>query len=140
MGHEEWITDPRFASSAQRVIHRSEMQAALSDVFMGRPTTHWLQVLHEADILCSKVADYTDVVQHPQVAGNGMLIELEHPVHGVVRVPGFPVNSAQAAQTPYAPAPQNGEHSRSILRDFAFSEEEIAGLLASRAVHSNEPG
>jgi crotonobetainyl-CoA:carnitine CoA-transferase CaiB-like acyl-CoA transferase len=56
-----------------------------------------------------------------------------------VRVPGFPINSVQAAQTPYAPAPQNGEHSRSVLRDFAFSEAQIAALEASQALHCSEP-
>lgn len=139
LGHAEWIADPRFASSAQRVIHRAEMYAALTDVFMSKPTVHWLHVLHEADILCSKVADYSDLMKHPQIASNGMLIELNHPAQGVVRVPGFPINSSQAAQTPYAPAPQNGEHSRSVLRDFAFSEAEIAALLASKALHCSEP-
>lgn len=138
LGHEEWIADPRFVSSAQRVIHRAEMCAALTDVFISKPTAHWLDVLLEADILCSKVADYSDLMKHPQLASNGMLVELNDPVHGVVRVPGFPINSVQAAQTPYAPAPQNGEHSRSVLRDFAFSEAQIAALEASKALHCSD--
>ncbi|WP_239499385.1 CoA transferase [Pseudomonas putida] len=63
-----------------------------------------------------------------------MLIDLHHPQHGVVRVPGFPINSREAAQTPYRAAPENGEHSRSVLRDFEFSEGEIENLLISNAL------
>ncbi|MGY2340578.1 CaiB/BaiF CoA transferase family protein [Pseudomonas sp. SDO5532_S415] len=134
LGHPEWIDDPRFASSAQRVVHRQDMVEALTDVFRTQPVAHWLQVLREADILCSRVSDYNDVLIHPQIASNGMLIDLHHPQHGVVRVPGFPINSLEAAQTPYQPAPENGEHSRSVLRDFAFCEEEIEALLGSDAM------
>jgi hypothetical protein len=39
---------------------------------------------------------------------------------------------------PYAPAPENGEYSCSVLRDFAFSEEEIKALLASSAMRCPE--
>lgn len=138
LGHPEWIDDPRFASSAQRVVHRQAMVEALTDVFRTRPVAHWLQVLREADILCSKVSDYNDVLAHPQIASNGMLIDLHHPQHGVVRVPGFPINSLEAAQTPYAPAPDKGEHSCEVLRGFAFAEEEIEALLASDAMRCPE--
>jgi crotonobetainyl-CoA:carnitine CoA-transferase CaiB-like acyl-CoA transferase len=138
LGHPEWIDDPRFTSSAQRVVHREAMVEALTDVFRTRPVAHWLQVLREADILCSRVSDYNDVLAHPQIASNGMLVDLHHPQHGVVRVPGFPINSLEAAQTPYAPAPDKGEHSREVLRDFAFSEEEIEALLASNAMRCPE--
>lgn len=138
LGHPEWIDDPRFASSAQRVVHRQAMGEALTDVFRTQPVAHWLQVLREADILCSKVSDYNDVLAHPQIASNGMLVDLHHPQHGVVRVPGFPINSLEAAQTPYAPAPDKGEHSCEVLRGFAFSEEEIEALLASDAMRCPE--
>lgn len=138
LGHPEWIDDPRFASSAQRVVHRQAMGEALTDVFRSRPVAHWLQVLREADILCSKVSDYNDVLAHPQIASNGMLVDLHHPQHGVVRVPGFPINSLEAAQTPYAPAPDKGEHSCEVLRGFAFSEDEIETLLESDAMRCPE--
>ncbi|MNR57579.1 hypothetical protein D3C85_1783890 [compost metagenome] len=67
-----------------------------------------------------------------------MLVDLHHPQHGAVRVPGFPINSLEAAQTPYAPAPENGEHSCEVLRAFAFSEDEIEALLVSNALRCPE--
>ncbi|MNY62957.1 formyl-coenzyme A transferase [compost metagenome] len=78
------------------------------------------------------------MLTHPQIASNGMLVDLHHPQHGAVRVPGFPINSLEAAQTPYAPAPENGEHSCEVLRAFAFSEDEIEALLVSNALRCPE--
>jgi crotonobetainyl-CoA:carnitine CoA-transferase CaiB-like acyl-CoA transferase len=134
LGHAEWVEDARFVSSAQRVRHRSEMQAALNAVFITQPTAHWLRVLRGADILCAKVADYDDLLEHPQLLENGMLAGVEHPRHGNLRTLGFPVNSAEAAATPYRPAPDLGEHSRSVLRGLAFSEAEIDAFSSSGAL------
>ncbi|MGY2257718.1 CaiB/BaiF CoA transferase family protein [Pseudomonas sp. SDO55104_S430] len=140
LGHGEWVQDPRFDSSGNRVKHRALMQAMLDSVFVTRPTTHWLEALRKADILCAKVADYSDLLVHPQLADNALLASIEHPRHGTLRTVGFPVNSAAAAAEPYRPAPDLGEHSRSVLRDFAFSDEEIDRYLQGGAVReSREP-
>ncbi|MCY1279447.1 Acetyl-CoA:oxalate CoA-transferase [compost metagenome] len=134
LGHPEWASDPRFASSAQRVVHRAEMQEALTGVFRTRSTAHWLEQLRAADILCAKVADYGDLLNHPQLAENGMLASIEHPRHGTLRVPGFPVNSAEAARQPYRPAPDKGEHSRELLAEMGFSELEVEEMFGCGAV------
>jgi crotonobetainyl-CoA:carnitine CoA-transferase CaiB-like acyl-CoA transferase len=137
LGHPQWSSDPRFISSAQRVMHRAEMQEELTAVFRTQPTAHWLERLRAADILCAKVADYGDLLNHPQLAENGMLAEIEHPRHGVLRVPGFPVNSAEAAKVAYRPAPDKGEHSRELLAEMGFSELEVAQMLESGAVFAS---
>ncbi|QEY63275.1 CoA transferase [Metapseudomonas lalkuanensis] len=134
LGHPEWAGDPRFVSSAQRVVHRAEMQDALNTVFRTRNTAHWLEKLRAADILCARVADYSDLLNHPQIAENGMLASIAHPRHGMLRVPGFPVNSAEAGKQPYKPAPDKGEHSRELLAEMGFSELEVAQMLESGAV------
>lgn len=134
LGHEEWVHDPRFDSSANRVENRQLMQAMLDSVFVTFPTAHWLQVLRDVDILCAKVADYSDLLVHPQLADNALLASIEHPRHGTLRTVGFPVNSAAAAAEPYRPAPDLGEHSRSVLSEFSFNEEEIDRLFQSGAV------
>ena len=54
---------------------------------------------------------------------------------GFVNVqPGFPVNSAEAAQQPYRPAPDKGEHSRALLAEIGYGELEVAQMLESGAV------
>ncbi|MDB6143624.1 MAG: hypothetical protein JWP80_2668 [Pseudomonas sp.] len=138
LGRPEWIADPRFVTSAQRVSHREHMRCELTEVFKTLPVAHWLAALRQADVLCSKVCDYNDLLNHPQLNSNGMFARLQHPRHGVLRVPGFPVNSAEAAQKPYAPAPDKGQHSRQVLREFAFSEGEVEALVVSGALGCGE--
>jgi hypothetical protein len=48
------------------------------------------------------------------------------------------INGLDPAQTPYAPAPDKCEHSCTVLREFSFSEEEIADLLTPDALRCTE--
>ncbi len=124
----ELLADPRFASSPQRVAHRPAMRDALAERLQRNATAHWLRVLQRADILCAPVASYADVEQHPQVAANRMIASVQDGVMGTVRVPGFPINSAQCAEVAHRAAPRRGEHSAEILREAGYSEQEIGEM------------
>lgn len=135
LGLPHLATDARFATSPQRVANRQALVSLLTEVFRTRGTEEWLALLGAADILCARVASYEDVAAHPQVAANGMLAEVPHARHGSVRMPGFPVNSAQANAHPHRAAPACGQHTRQVLRECGFSDADIAALQSSRAVH-----
>lgn len=136
LGAPELAADPRFATSPQRVAHRLAMRDALSERLRREPTAHWLGVLQQADILCAPVASYADVEQHPQVAANRMIATVSDPVLGSLRMPGFPINSAESAETDHRPAPRRGEHGTEILQDYGFTPADIDTLLELGAVGS----
>ena len=104
----ELDTETLLAHACESLASANVMAMDLVDHLEGSSRNSLLGIAQ----VSSKVCDYNDVLAHPQIASNGMLVELHHPQHGVVRVPGFPINSLEAAQTPYAPAPDNGQHSR----------------------------
>jgi crotonobetainyl-CoA:carnitine CoA-transferase CaiB-like acyl-CoA transferase len=128
--------DPRFETSSNRVAHRSEMRAVLGARFQEKTRQEWLDLLREADILCSPVANYDDLMRHPQLVANGMLSGVEHPTFGNIRMPGFPINSAQMAAAQHSHAPSLGEHSREILATFGYTSREIETLIQQNVVGS----
>jgi crotonobetainyl-CoA:carnitine CoA-transferase CaiB-like acyl-CoA transferase len=134
LGLPEVAADPRFATSPLRVAHRRELVDALTPALKTRTTDEWLDRLGAADILCARVASYADVARHPQVAANAMLAEVAHPVHGRVRMPGFPVNSGRANAVPHRPAPACGEHTRQVLRDGGYVDDEVDALLRAGVI------
>jgi crotonobetainyl-CoA:carnitine CoA-transferase CaiB-like acyl-CoA transferase len=138
---EHLVDDPRFATSPLRVANRAQLVTLLTPVFRTRTTAHWLPVLKEADILCAPVASYEDVARHPQVAANRMIGQVEHPGLGTLRMPGFPINSAQENARPSTAAPACGEHTRAVLRAMGYADDELAALSAAGAIHcAGAPG
>jgi crotonobetainyl-CoA:carnitine CoA-transferase CaiB-like acyl-CoA transferase len=128
------IEDPRFRTSSDRVVNRAAMHHELGGAFRQRSCGDWLSLFSAADILCSKVADYTDLLANPQLAHLNMLVDLHHPADGHFRAPGSPINPRETNTAPFTPPPRLGEQFRSILSEASFTSDEIEGLLASGAV------
>lgn len=127
--------DPRFATSPLRVANRGAMVEALTSVFVNRSTDAWLALLQDADILCARVATYEDLMAHPQVAANRMVQRIPHQTLGEVRMPGFPINSAQENAPPARPAPACGQHTQAVLAGFGYTSAQIAALQARDAIY-----
>jgi crotonobetainyl-CoA:carnitine CoA-transferase CaiB-like acyl-CoA transferase len=66
-----------------------------------------------------------------------MLPSVDVPGHGALRLPGFPVNSAEENRVPHRPAPRLGEHTREALRAGGCAEGEIDRLLATGIVRES---
>lgn len=135
LGVPALIEDPRFATSPLRVANRAAMVEALTQVFVTRTTDQWLTMLRDADILCARVSSYADVIDHPQVAANGMIRTSQHPTLGTIRMPGFPVCSRDVNAAPPRPAPMCGQDTAAVLHGFGYGEEEIVALCGRGAIH-----
>lgn len=134
LGMPSLASDARFATSQARVAHRAEMVEVLTAAFVERTTDEWLDILGRGDILCSRVATYEDVARHPQVAANGMLCDARAGEFGAVRMPGFPVNSAEHNARGHRSAPRRGQDTRAVLREAGFGDDEFEALLRSKAI------
>jgi crotonobetainyl-CoA:carnitine CoA-transferase CaiB-like acyl-CoA transferase len=63
-----------------------------------------------------------------------MVVEVDQPELGPVRLLGAPVKLSRTPAEPTRPAPALGEHSEAVLHEAGFGEEEVAALLESGAV------
>lgn len=127
--------DPRFAKNADRVKHRGELIAILSDIFMTRTTRDWITSLNQTDIPCAPVQTIDQVFAAPQVLHRNMLMEVEHPTAGKVKMAGIPVKfSATPASVRLAP-PLLGQHNQEILSSWLeMNAAEIAKLKTKSVI------
>ncbi|MEP7306097.1 MAG: CoA transferase [Acidobacteriota bacterium] len=128
--HPEWADEPDFVDNTSRVLHRARLAALIEGVMIGRPCRHWLEVLDRADIPRGPINDYSQVFTDPQVVARGMVLDTEHPVLGPLRTLGSPIKLSETPADPSRRAPLLGEHSIEVLREFGFSDGEIAALRA----------
>jgi formyl-CoA transferase len=133
LGVDDLSADPRFATDAARLEHGEALKELLAEAFRAKTSAEWLEELEAADILCSPINTLEEALLDPQVAHNGMIIELEHP-HGRVRTIGSPVKLSETpASVRHAP-PLLGQQNDEILAELGYSPERIARLRADRVV------
>ena len=124
----QWLEDPRFQNAAGLVTHASERLEMMAEVLKTKSTAHWLEVLDKADVPCAPVLTRDDVHLHPQVQENGIIVEEEHPLVGLVRQARPAERMDKTPSEISRPAPTLGQHSDEILSELGLSAERISEL------------
>ncbi len=125
-GHPE-LLEHQFAAPG------SEGHAQVAAVFRERTRQQWLAFNDEHDAMIEPVLDLDQALDSELVREREMVVELEQPEIGPVRLLGVPVKLSRTAGDPTRPAPALGEHTADVLAAAGFSEREIDELLSSGA-------
>ena len=134
IGQPDLATDPRFATSADRVTHRKELEPLIESVMATRTVEEWMDAFSPIDVLCAPVNDYTQLVRHPAVLATSMIVEQEHPRAGRITTMANPVKLEKTPGTIRTGAPALGEHSRDILQETGLTLAEIDTLAADGVI------
>jgi len=130
MGHEEWLTDERFEGAPFLILppRSTELITMLQDIFSTKTRDEWLEFLRAADIPCAASGTVEEFLDDPQVAANGMVIEVEQPGFGTVRQMGVPVRLERNPGEVRGPSPELGEHTAEVLSNLGYSAHDITNL------------
>ncbi len=95
---------------------------------------YWGARLDEFDMTWAPVAELPEVVKSPQLRHIGAFTAVDHPgIEGFETISApFQIDGADMHVRGRAPDP--GEHSHEVLRDFGLTAEEIADLAAARVL------
>jgi len=126
--------DPRFARNADRVENRKELIAILSAIFMTRTTADWVSALNRADVPCAPVQTIDQVFAAPQVLHRDMLVEVDHPTAGKLRMAGIPVKFSATPASVRLPPPLLGEHNDDVLSSWLGMKTEEIDRLKEKSV------
>ncbi len=136
-GLEELAGDPRFAGAAARLAHAKDLQGILEQAFAARSTRAWEEALAAAgvpsEVPAGKGASHR-VLTDPEQRRLGRVEEYDHPHWGNVRDLAVFLRLSDATQRRGRPAPELGQHTREILGEFKYSEDEINELFEQSVV------
>ena len=100
LGREDLQADPRFAGNPKRMENVLALKAELERTLKTRDAAHWLAVLEAAGVPCGPLNDVAGAVAEPQVRARNMVVRIDDPKAGPVRVAGNPIKMSGHADPP----------------------------------------
>ncbi len=128
LGVEHLADDPRFNTNPKRVENREELVKILEEIFVQKATGEWLELIRKAGVPCGPIYNVADVVNDPQVLFRKMVVEIDHPKSGRIKVTGVPVKLSESPGDVRLPPPMLGQHTVDILKFLGYSDEDISKL------------
>ncbi|MEY2406687.1 MAG: hypothetical protein QOG39_1603 [Acidimicrobiaceae bacterium] len=134
MGREDLITDPRFATLAERAARSDEINGLVAQWTSSLPAeeTEAACIAHDVPVATAYTA--ADIFADPHVAARGDLVSVDDPVIGPVRQQApFPRFVGEPSTVPTG-APKLGEHTRQVLGELLGLDDAELDRLAREGV------
>jgi len=142
-GKPDWLDDPRFQTTEGLDTHKNARLEMTQAVLRTRTTADWIARLEAEGVPCAPVLSRREMIRHPQVAANGIIVEIDHPVAGRLRQTRTPARFGGTPAAHSTPAPLLGAHTREVLAEAGYSAAEIDALIAgggAEAAPDSAPG
>ncbi|MGE0117258.1 MAG: CaiB/BaiF CoA transferase family protein [Dongiaceae bacterium] len=103
LGRPELAEDARFASNDLRSENVEALTAALESALAARGSADWLARLEAAGVPCGPINDVGAVVGDPQVRARNMIVAIDDPAAGPLKLAGNPIKLSDFPDPPSRP-------------------------------------
>jgi len=108
------MRDPRFMTNPQRNEHREQLIPLLEAILETRTADEWLADFVAHEIPAGPINFPDETLNDEHLKARGMVVELEHPLAGLVRSIGNPIHLSETPPTYRRYPPRLGEHNAEI--------------------------
>ncbi len=142
MGRPELTTDERFDTQIHRVEHRAEVIQIVGDWVQSCDSVMEAdRLLTEGNIPSAPVLNIEQLMNDPQLEARGLLVEVEQPALGKVRVVNSPIHFSETVSTVRERSPRLGEHNEEVLTArLGYSPEQVAELYHKGVLYNIDMG
>jgi CoA:oxalate CoA-transferase len=121
LGRPDLAQNPLFETNALRNQHQEALRAEIEGVLRLETTGHWIAVLETGGVPCGPVNNVAQAITHPQVSARNMLIAVDDPAAGPLKLVGNPMKISGFADPPERPAAPDLDANRAhILRELGL--------------------
>ena len=130
-----WIKKVLVGCSKKRGENAKELKAIIEDWSSKLMVEEVLRILEKELVPAGPIFNIQQIAESEHIKVREMLIEVEHPIAGKIKIPGVPVKLSETPGKVEAPAPLLGQHTDEILTGLlGYHKEEIQRLRNSKVI------
>lgn len=136
IGHPELkeANDPEMATPHERFLHQDKCDGAIAEWCAQHTKQEAMEIIAGADIPAGALLDVADITNDPRYLERGMIVEIDHPQRGKVKLPGFAPRLSEN-YIEYQTSPALGGSNHEVYGDLlGCSEAELAELKANKVI------
>ncbi len=134
-GHQEWLTDERFADLYSRKANYQELDKLVEAWTVEHTAQEVTEVLQSAGIPAGPVHTVGELVMDRHLWETGHFLEITHPEIGPRPHPALPLRLSAVPNLNYEYAPLVGEHNQYVFGELlGLSGEEIEQLMSEMVI------
>jgi len=120
IGLTHLLDDARFRTNLLRRANRPALNALIDERLRTDSQANWIARLNAAGVPCGRVQTVAEALADPQVLHQEMVVDVDHPGHGPVRMLGFPVKLSLTPCIVRHPAPEHGAHTDEVFAEWGI--------------------
>ncbi len=136
LGEPEFLKDPKWTSPGAQLDPQlyEEFMAFFIPWLMERTKREIWHIAQANHVICAPLNTPADVYDDPHFNARGFFVDVTHPVVGTFRMPGRPFIMSETPWQLRFPAPLLGQHTKEILEELGYSQEEMVILAQSGVI------
>jgi len=138
VGHPECIEEFSVQDPVSRARNIDKIYDRMREIALSRTTAEWEELLLSIDVPHTAFAALSQITEQPHFKAVGLFQELDHPSEGKLLQARPPAQFSASPTGVHRLAPQLGQHTREVLREMGYPEEEIDRLIDTKTVGAAE--
>jgi len=135
IGRPELIEHPEYATPEKRLRYLWDIFAMVEEWTLTRDKWEAFRELNAINVPCGPVLDTRELLEDPDLAASGMIVEVDHPQRGTFKTVGCPFKLSDSP-VEVVRSPLLGEHTEEILQELRELEGAPSGNGAAAAAHA----
>ena len=126
--------DEKFSSNLNRKENINELVDIINTELVKKTSDEWLKIFDNNGLPCGPINSITEMFEDPQTIHREMVIEVDNKKAGKSKAIGMPIKFSKSKTEKSKGAPNLGEHTREIMLNFGYKQDEIEDFYNRKVI------